>query len=169
MFLIKRCFCVWLDWLFPPESPLRTDSSIWLDVPSLPIAGSDGLKLVTSVSAVLADCFSDRGTANSNVIITIILDLWSHQSLWQPSRPPTSVPACKASLEKLNWYFWPFTHRYYHTMLAFTRTVPDVLICFLSQNILKGSSKCRGEESVEYWIYFSEQWDNFKKCLWFYI
>ena len=56
--------------------------------------------------------FSDRGTAVSNAIIPISRNLWSHQSLWQPCRPPTSALVCKASLEKLNLCFFPFTPRY---------------------------------------------------------
>ena len=102
VFLIKTCFCFWLEWLFSPESPLRADSSIWLEVRSL--AGeASGLQLVmaVSVSGRLAECFSDRGRAVSNAIIPIILNLWSHQSLWQPFRPPVSVPVCKASFDKL--------------------------------------------------------------------
>ena len=128
VFLIKTCFCFWLDWLFPPESPLRIDSSIWLEVRSLSILAATGLKLVMAVS-VFPDCFSDRGTAVSDAIIPISRNLWSHQSLWQPCRPPTSALVCKASLEKLNLCFFPFTPRYLVLQLGAPAPYSTKLLC----------------------------------------
>ena len=106
VFLIKTGFCFWLSWLFPPGSPLRTDSSI----PFPFSVAAPGLKLVTAVSVLSpewAGCLSDRGRAGSNAIIPIIINLSSHQSLWRPCRPPASAPVWKGKfVDKSNFYIY---------------------------------------------------------------